>query len=298
MEVPARVTSDRSIGARRRPTTPPTSCKRVTARLIAGEGDLLPGERAAGRRHVPDRHRRLREAGHRPGDPDLRSRDLHRLRQVRHRLPPRHHPHEGLRARARSRARPTTFKSKPFRSKDIQGYRLTIQVAPDDCTGCGVCVDVCPAKSKTEVRHKAINMEPVLEHRDRERVNWEFFQSIPPLDRDLLGHDSVKGSQVLEPLFEFSGACAGCGETPYIKLVTQLFGDRMVVANATGCSSIYGGNLPTTPYTSNARGSRAGVEQLAVRGQRRVRPGDAPRARGADRAGSAALGQAGTRGRR
>ena len=127
-------------------------------------------------------------------------------------------------------------------------------MAPDDCTGCGVCVDVCPAKSKTEVRHKAINMAPVLEHRDRERANWDFFQSIPQLDRDLLPHDSVKGSQALEPLFEFSGACAGCGETPYIKLVTQLFGDRIVVANATGCSSIYGANLPTTPYTVDGEG--------------------------------------------
>ena len=131
---------------------------------------------------------------------------------------------------------------------------MTIQVAPDDCTGCGVCVDVCPAKSKTEVRHKAINMEPALDHRDAERPAWDFFLSIPELDRDLLPHDSVKGSQALQPLFEFSGACAGCGETPYLKLVTQLFGDRMVVANATGCSSIYGGNLPTTPWTVNAEG--------------------------------------------
>ena len=149
---------------------------------------------------------------------------------------------------------PQEFVDKEFRSKDLAGHRLTIQVAPDDCTGCGVCVDVCPAKSKTEVRHKAINMEPVLAHRDLERRRWEYFQSIPPLERGLLPHDSVKGSQVLEPLFEFSGACAGCGETPYIKLVTQLFGDRMIVANATGCSSIYGANLPTTPWSSNSDG--------------------------------------------
>ena len=127
-------------------------------------------------------------------------------------------------------------------------------MAPDDCTGCGVCVDVCPAKSKTEVRHKAINMAPVAEHRDVERARWDFFQSIPPLDRGLIAHDTVKGSQVLEPLFEFSGACAGCGETPYLRLVSQLFGDRMIVANATGCSSIYGANLPTTPWTVNAAG--------------------------------------------
>ncbi len=149
---------------------------------------------------------------------------------------------------------PADFKSKEFRSHDLPDHRLTIQVAPDDCTGCGVCVEVCPAKSKTEVRHKAINMEPVEVHRDLERPRWDFFQSIAPLDRSLLAHDTVKGSQVLEPLFEFSGACAGCGETPYIKLVSQLFGDRMIVANATGCSSIYGANLPTTPWTVNGQG--------------------------------------------
>ena len=183
---------------------------------------------------------------------------------------------------------PDGFVSKAFRSKDIDGHLLTIQVAPDDCTGCGVCVDVCPAKSKSEARHKAINMEPADEHRTVERVRWDFFDSIPPLDRDLLPHDTVKGSQVLEPLFEFSGACAGCGETPYLKLVTQLFGDRMIVANATGCSSIYGGNLPTTPWSQNAEGRGPGVEQLALRGQRRVRPRPAPRARGPGGPGPAA----------
>ncbi len=149
---------------------------------------------------------------------------------------------------------PADFPSKDFKSREVVDHRLTIQVAPDDCTGCGVCVDVCPAKSKTEVRHKAINMEPVAAHRDVERTRWDFFRSIPPLDRGLLPHDTVKGSQVLEPLFEFSGACGGCGETPYLKLVSQLFGDRMIVANATGCSSIYGANLPTTPWTVNAEG--------------------------------------------
>jgi pyruvate-ferredoxin/flavodoxin oxidoreductase len=149
---------------------------------------------------------------------------------------------------------PVDFLHKEFRSRELLDHRLTIQVAPDDCTGCGVCVDVCPAKSKTDTSHKSINMEPVALHRDVERARWDFFQSIPPLDRSLIPHDSVKGSQVLEPLFEFSGACAGCGETPYIRLVSQLFGDRMIVANATGCSSIYGANLPTTPWTVNAAG--------------------------------------------
>jgi pyruvate-ferredoxin/flavodoxin oxidoreductase len=149
---------------------------------------------------------------------------------------------------------PADFLHKEFRSRDLLDHRLTIQVAPDDCTGCGVCVDVCPAKSKTDTSHKAINMEPVAEHRDIERPRWDFFQTIAPLDRSLIPLDSVKGSQVLEPLFEFSGACGGCGETPYLRLVSQLFGDRMIVANATGCSSIYGANLPTTPWTVNAAG--------------------------------------------
>ncbi len=149
---------------------------------------------------------------------------------------------------------PEGFKSKPFRSKDLAGHLLTIQVAPDDCTGCGVCVDVCPAHSKTEVKHKSINLELALSHRDEERLRWEFFQKIPEIDRSLLPHDQVKGAAVLEPLFEFSGACAGCGETPYLRLLSQLFGDRVLIANATGCSSIYGGNLPTTPWAANGDG--------------------------------------------
>ena len=151
---------------------------------------------------------------------------------------------------------------------------MTIQVAPDDCTGCGICVDVCPAHDKSEVKHRAINMEPKEDHLERERANWDFFRSIADPARGDVRADTVKGSQQLRPLFEFSGACAGCGETPYLKLLTQLFGDRMLVANATGCSSIYGGNLPTTPWSVDADGPRARVGELAVRGQRRVRAGD------------------------
>jgi pyruvate-ferredoxin/flavodoxin oxidoreductase len=117
-----------------------------------------------------------------------------------------------------------------------------------------VCVDVCPAKSKEVARHKAINMMPKDEHLDRERINWDFFLKIPEIDRTLVDHDTVKTTQMLEPLFEFSGACAGCGETPYLKLMSQLFGDRALIGNATGCSSIYGGNLPTTPWAANAEG--------------------------------------------
>jgi pyruvate-ferredoxin/flavodoxin oxidoreductase len=132
--------------------------------------------------------------------------------------------------------------------------KYTIQVAPEDCTGCGVCVDVCPAKNKSQTRFKAINMAPQPPLREQERKNWDFYLKIPEMDRRLIKVSNIRQQQLQEPLFEFSGACAGCGETPYIKLVTQLFGDRAVVANATGCSSIYGGNLPTTPWTKNAEG--------------------------------------------
>jgi pyruvate-ferredoxin/flavodoxin oxidoreductase len=131
---------------------------------------------------------------------------------------------------------------------------FTIQVAPEDCTGCNLCVNVCPAKDRTNPKHKAINMEPQAPLRDNERANYDFFLNLPELDRASVVRLDHKGSQFLEPLFEYSGACNGCGETPYLKLLTQLFGDRLLIANATGCSSIYGGNLPTTPYTTNSEG--------------------------------------------
>ena len=149
---------------------------------------------------------------------------------------------------------PDTFKSCEARDRDWHGLKYTIQVAPEDCTGCAVCVDVCPAKNKSETRLKAINMCPQPPLVERERANWKFFLGIPEMDRRSIRVASVRAQQVQQPLFEFSGACAGCGETPYIKLASQLFGDRMIVANATGCSSIYGGNLPTTPWTKNADG--------------------------------------------
>ena len=149
---------------------------------------------------------------------------------------------------------PPTFKSCDVRDKEWAGMKYTIQVAPEDCTGCGVCVDVCPVKNKSEVRLKAINMVPQPPLRAPEKENWEFFLKIPDLDRRKIKVGTIRQQQVQEPLFEFSGACSGCGETPYVKLVSQLFGDRAVVANATGCSSIYGGNLPTTPWAKNADG--------------------------------------------
>ncbi len=149
---------------------------------------------------------------------------------------------------------PETFKSIDAKFKELPGMKFTIQVSPEDCTGCSLCVENCPAKDKTNPLRKAINMSPQLPLRETESKNWDFFLSLPAPDPDLFQPTSVKNSQLIEPLFEFSGACAGCGETPYIKLVTQLFGDRLVVANATGCSSIYGGNLPTTPWTVNNQG--------------------------------------------
>lgn len=149
---------------------------------------------------------------------------------------------------------PETFKFTDARDREWQDLKYTIQVSPEDCTACGICVDICPAKNKSAAGLKAINMEPQPPLREQERENWDFFRSIPELDRRNIKVSSIRQQQVQQPLFEFSGACAGCGETPYIKLVTQLFGDRTVVANATGCSSIYGGNLPTTPWSFNAEG--------------------------------------------
>lgn len=149
---------------------------------------------------------------------------------------------------------PPTFKSMDFKGTEYKGWKYTIQVAPEDCTECGLCVDVCPAKSKSEAKVKAINMKPQPPIREQERINYEFFLQIPDVDRRTVKIDTIKGSQFLRPLFEYSGACAGCGETPYVKLVTQLFGDRTIIANATGCSSIYGGNLPTTPYCVDENG--------------------------------------------
>jgi len=149
---------------------------------------------------------------------------------------------------------PPTFKSAKARGKEFEGLVATIQVAPEDCTGCGLCVHICPAKDKSEPKRKAINMafQPPL--RASERDNYAFFLSIPDFDRTQVKINTVKGSQLLRPLFEYSGACAGCGETPYLKLLSQLFGDRALIANATGCSSIYGGNLPTTPWAVNGDG--------------------------------------------
>jgi len=168
-------------------------------------------------------------------------------------------PHAAIRVKAYDgkllEGAPATFKSMPFKGEGAApGTLLTVQVAPEDCTGCGACVEMCPARNKKNANRKAINMTAQPPVRFSERDNFKFFLGLPDYDRKLVKLDQVKGNQLLRPLFEFSGACSGCGETPYIKMMTQLFGDRALIANATGCSSIYGGNLPTTPYTFNVDG--------------------------------------------
>ncbi|MGE5107349.1 MAG: 4Fe-4S binding protein, partial [Sphingobacteriales bacterium] len=169
-------------------------------------------------------------------------------------------PHAAIRPKVYSndllKGAPAFFKHVPPVGKeffkDQESY--TLQVAVEDCTGCNLCVEICPIESKTQPGHKAINMQDVMPLKETEKENWDFFIGLPDIDRTRINRNTVKGSQLLEPLFEFSGACSGCGETPYLKLLTQLFGDRMIVANATGCSSIFGGNLPTTPWAKNSEG--------------------------------------------
>ena len=227
--------------------------ERVTATMVAGKGDLLPvsampldGTYPTGTTQF---ERRALAAQIPIWEPDLCI-DCGKCAIVC--------PHAAIRLKVYEADTiadaPDGFLTKNFRSRELKDHQLTVQVAPDDCTGCGICVQVCPAKDKTQVKRKSINMSDVAEHRDTERVRWDYFRTIPELDRLAITHDSVKNSQLLQPLFEFSGACSGCGETPYVKLLTQLFGDRLLIANATGCSSIYGGNLPTTPYTKTTDG--------------------------------------------
>ncbi|MBK1722657.1 pyruvate:ferredoxin (flavodoxin) oxidoreductase [Thiocystis violacea] len=168
-------------------------------------------------------------------------------------------PHAAIRAKVYpgelTEQGPASFQHAPIKGKDFpQGYRVTYQVAPDDCTGCGLCVEVCPIRDRQDPHHKALNMVEASETQVAEEANWDFFLTLPEYDRTQLDATKIKHAMMMQPLFEFSGSCVGCGETPYIKLATQLFGDRMLIANATGCSSIYGGNLPTTPYATNADG--------------------------------------------
>jgi pyruvate-ferredoxin/flavodoxin oxidoreductase len=239
-------------GLARRPAVPdgaPAFVERVTSVMMAGEGDLLPVSALPVDGTFPTdtaRWERRAIALEIPQWDESICIDCGKCAIVC--------PHAAIRMKVFEGPAPEGLKSKAFRSKDLPGHLLAIQVAPDDCTGCGICVDVCPAKSKTDPGHKSLNLVDALTARDDERERWELFETVAPLDRAALAHDSVKGSQVLEPLFEFSGACSGCGETPYLKLLSQLFGDRLLVANATGCSSIYGGNLPTTPWSVDGDG--------------------------------------------
>jgi pyruvate-ferredoxin/flavodoxin oxidoreductase len=234
-------------------TGAPEFVQHVTAAMIAGKGDLLPVSALPVDGTFPSgttRFEKRKLAAEIPvWEPDLCI-DCGKCAIVC--------PHAAIRLKVYESTTiadaPDGFLTKSFRSRELEDHHLTVQVAPDDCTGCGICVQVCPAKDKSEVKRKSINMRDAAEHADRERERWDYFIAIPELDRGAVSHDTVKNSQLLEPLFEFSGACSGCGETPYLKLLTQLFGDRLVIANATGCSSIYGGNLPTTPWATDANG--------------------------------------------
>ena len=227
--------------------------RRVTARMLEGEGDLLPVSALPVDGTFPTATSRYEKRSLAPElpiwDPDLCI-DCGKCAIVC--------PHTAIQMKAYEPdaldGAPDVFLSKEFKDRSLSGHLLTVQVAPDDCTGCGVCVETCPAVSRSDSGRRAIRMEPAPEHRDVERDRYRFFDAIPYVDRTAVRTNTVKHSQLLQPLFESSGACAGCGETPYLKLLSQLYGDRSVIANATGCSSIYGGNLPTTPWSVNEDG--------------------------------------------
>lgn len=236
------------------PDSAPDFVKRVTAEIIAGRGDLLPvsampvdGTFPTGTTSYEKRNLALEIP---VWETDLCT-ECGKCAMVC--------PHAAIRSKiypveALENA-PETFKHAPMLGKDFPaGLAMTYQVAAEDCTGCSLCVDICPIRDKSNASRKALNMSPQAPLREPERENWDFFLALPEYDRRQLKLNTIKGAMVLQPLFEFSGACVGCGETPYVKLASQLFGDRMIVANATGCSSIYGGNLPTTPWTKNNEG--------------------------------------------
>jgi len=252
VKVPDKVTATFDI----RPTVPaeaPEFVQNVTAKIIAGEGDLLPvsafpvdGTYPTGTTKWEKRNVAL----------EMPVWDSETCIQCGNCV--NICPHAVIRSKVYSpdllADAPSTFKSTKSTWKQFENTVFTLQVSPEDCTGCGLCVHVCPAKNKKEAGLKAINMAPQPPIREDEDANWEFFLKLPETDRSKLTISRVKDLQLVQPLFEFSGACAGCGETPYVKLLSQLFGDRALIGNATGCSSIYGGNLPTTPWTKNQDG--------------------------------------------
>ena len=235
------------------PSDAPDFVKKVTAPLMRGEGDLLPVSAMSADGTWPTDTAKWEKRAIAQDlpiwDPDLCT-DCGKCAVTC--------PHTAVRIKIfpkdQLEGAPEGFQAKPFKSRDLPDHLLSITIAADDCTGCGICVDVCPAVSKTDPSHRSLDLVAALDHRDELRTNFEHFLTIPEIDRTKVRHDTVKGVSQLQPLFEFSGACSGCGETPYLKTLTQLFGDRMLIANATGCSSIFGGNLPTTPYTVNAEG--------------------------------------------
>ncbi len=254
---PVPIGSTVTATARRRPTVTgevTDFVARVTARMLAGEGDLLPvsalpadGTFPTGTARVEKRTIALEIP---IWEADLCI-DCGKCAIVC--------PHAAIRLKVYepgelAAAGAEVLKTKSFRSREVPGMSLTVQVAPDDCTGCGLCVTACPAHDKSEVKRKSINLRPIGEHLDTERIAWDAFLRVHEADPAQWDPASVKTSQLRRPLFEFSGACSGCGETPYLKLLTQLFGDHLLIANATGCSSIYGGNLPTTPYCTDDEG--------------------------------------------
>lgn len=253
IEIPDKVSSTRQL-ATLVPESASTFVKDVTARIIAGQGDELPVSLMPVDGSFP-----LGTAAYEKRKLALEIPVLEADLCTQCGKCPLVCPHAAIRSKMFSETEltnaPATFKHIPMIGKGFpEGVHISYQVAPEDCTGCGLCVDICPIHDKSNVSRKALNMAPIEPLRDEERSNWEFFLSLPEYDRRQLKPTTIKGAMVLQPLFEFSGACVGCGETPYLRLATQLFGDRMLVANATGCSSIYGGNLPTTPWATNSDG--------------------------------------------
>jgi pyruvate-ferredoxin/flavodoxin oxidoreductase len=256
-EVPLPGRADSTIT--RRPAVPraaPDFVQRVTAMMLDGKGDLLPVSALPVDGTFPT------------GTTQWEKRSIAQEIPIwdetictQCAICPLVCPHAAIRMNVFSpdemKRAPAGFKAVPWSRKDggpLDGLLYSLQVAPDDCTGCGICVDMCPTRSKTEVKHKAINMAPKLDHLQAERTNYEFYLSLPEVRPPMEAMDHLRGSQLRQPLFEYSGACSGCGETPYLKLLSQLYGDHLVMANATGCSSIYGGNLPSTPWSQNAAG--------------------------------------------